>query len=118
MQNIVTVRTQKCELHLVLTFINNKNFNNVDGIALLLHEGLTPEQVHVYAFVVSFASDILEACVRSAAYVSCKRGTAAFAAARRAAAPCCCGAGRAAIDRYVLSVGCTAANPPHDTAAG
>ena len=29
MQNIVTVRTQKCELHLVLNFINNKNFNNV-----------------------------------------------------------------------------------------
>ena len=53
-----------------------------DGIALLLHEGLTPEQVHVYAFVVSFASDILEACVRSASYVSCKRGTARI---------CCCG---------------------------
>ena len=41
----------------------------------------------------------------------------AFAAARRAAAPSCCGAGRAAIDRYVLPVGCTAENPPHDTAA-
>jgi len=29
----------------------------------------------------------------------------AFAAARRAAAPCCCGAGRAAIDRHLLPTG-------------
>ena len=33
----------------------------------------------------------------SASYVRCK---VALPAARRAAAPCCCGAGRAAIDRY------------------
>jgi len=42
----------------------------------------------------------------------------AFAAARRAAAPCCCGAGRAAIDRYLLPAGPTAANLPHAAAAG
>ena len=42
----------------------------------------------------------------------------AFAAARRAAAPCCCGAGRAAIDQYLLPAGLTAANPPHAAAAG
>ena len=42
----------------------------------------------------------------------------AFAAARRAAAPCCCGAGRAAIDRYLLPAGPTAANPPHAAATG
>ena len=37
----------------------------------------------------------------------------AFAAARRAAAPCCCCVDRAAIDRYLLPAGPTAANPPH-----
>jgi len=42
----------------------------------------------------------------------------AFAAARRAAAPCCCGAGRATIDRYLLSAGRTAANPPRAAPAG
>ena len=42
----------------------------------------------------------------------------AFAAERRAAAPCCCGAGRAAIDRYLLPAGPTAANLPHAAAAG
>jgi len=42
----------------------------------------------------------------------------AFTAARRAAAPRCCGAGRAAIDRYLLPAGPTAANPPHAAAAG
>jgi len=42
----------------------------------------------------------------------------AFAAASRAAAPCWCGAGRAAIDRYLLLAGPTAANPPHAAAAG
>ena len=42
----------------------------------------------------------------------------AFAAARRAAAPCCCGAGRAAIDQYLLPAGPTAASPPHTAAAG
>jgi len=31
-------------------------------------------------------------------------------------APCCCGAGRAAIDRYLLPAGPTAANPPHAAA--
>jgi len=41
----------------------------------------------------------------------------AFSAARRAAVPCCCGAGRAAIDRYLLPAGPTAANPPHAAAA-
>jgi len=40
-----------------------------------------------------------------------------FAAARRAAAPCCCGADRAAIDRYLLPVWLTAANPPYAAAA-
>ena len=30
-----------------------------------------------------------------------------------AAAQCCCGAGRAAIDRYLLLTGPSAANPPH-----
>jgi len=40
----------------------------------------------------------------------------AFAAVRRAA-PCCCGAGRAAIDRYLLPAGHSAANPPHAAAA-
>jgi len=33
------------------------------------------------------------------------------------AAPCCCGAGRAAIDRCLLLAGPTAANPPHAAAA-
>jgi len=37
----------------------------------------------------------------------------AFAATRRAAAPCCCGAGRSAIDRYLLPAGPRAANPSH-----
>jgi len=32
--------------------------------------------------------------------------------------PCCCGAGRAAIDRYLLPAVPTAANPPHAAAAG
>ena len=32
--------------------------------------------------------------------------------------PCCCGAGRAAIDRQLLAAGLTAANPPHIAAAG
>jgi len=32
--------------------------------------------------------------------------------------PCCCGAGRAAIDRQLLAAGLTAANPPHVAAAG
>ena len=41
----------------------------------------------------------------------------AFAAARRAAAPCCCGTGRAAVDRYRPPAGPTAANPPHASAA-
>jgi len=41
-----------------------------------------------------------------------------FAAACRAVAPCCCDASHAAIDRYLLPTGPTAANPPHDTAAG
>ena len=40
-----------------------------------------------------------------------------FAAVRRAAAPCCCGACRAAIDRYLLPTGPTAANPPYAAAA-
>jgi len=34
-----------------------------------------------------------------------------------AAAPCCCGAGRAAIDRYHLPAGPKAANPLHAAAA-
>ena len=38
----------------------------------------------------------------------------AFAATRRNAALCCCGAGRAAIDRYLLPAGPTAANPQTD----
>ena len=44
----------------------------------------------------------------------------AFAAACRTAALCCCrcGAGRAAIDRYLLPAGPIAANPPHAAAAG
>ena len=46
--------------------------------------------------------------------VSCKRGTARICCC----APCCCGAGRAAIDRYILPAGPTAANPPHDAATG
>jgi len=37
----------------------------------------------------------------------------AFAAARRAAARLLLTAGRAAIDRYLLAAGPTAANPPH-----
>ena len=45
-------------------------------------------------------------CVCSASYVSCKRGTACI---------CCCGVvaaeRRAAIDRYILPVGRSAANP-------
>ena len=42
----------------------------------------------------------------------------AFAAVRHSAAPCCCGAGRAAIDQYLLSAGPTAANPLNAVAAG
>ena len=42
----------------------------------------------------------------------------AYAADRRAAAaPLLLGAGRAAIDRYLLPAGRTAANPPHAAAA-
>jgi len=36
----------------------------------------------------------------------------AFAAVRRAASSCCCGAGRAAISRYILPSGPTAADLP------
>ena len=43
---------------------------------------------------------------------------ASAAVRRRAAAPRCCGTGRAAIDRYLLAAGPTAANPPHAAAAG
>jgi len=50
----------------------------------------------------------------SASYVSCKRDTARICCC----VPCCCGAGRAAIDRYLLPAGPTAANPPHAAAAG
>ena len=42
----------------------------------------------------------------------------AFAATCHAAVPCCCGAGRAAYDRYLLPAGPTAANPSHAAAAG
>ena len=42
----------------------------------------------------------------------------AFAAERRAATACCCGVGRAAIDRYLFHAGPTAANSPHVAAAG
>jgi len=42
----------------------------------------------------------------------------AFADARGAAAPDCGAADRAAIDRYLLPAGPTAANPPHAAAAG
>ena len=42
----------------------------------------------------------------------------ASAATCRAVAPCCYGTDRAAIDRYLLPAGPTAANPPHAAAAG
>jgi len=42
----------------------------------------------------------------------------AFAAGRRAATPLPLSAGRAAIDRYLLSAGLTAANPQQRRAAG
>ena len=42
----------------------------------------------------------------------------AIAAERRSTVPCCCGARRAAIDRYVLPAEPTAANPLHAAAAG
>jgi len=42
----------------------------------------------------------------------------AFDAERRAAAPLLLGAGRAAIDRYLLPAGRTAANPQQRSAAG
>jgi len=51
-------------------------------------------------------------------YVSGEVALPAFSAARRAVATCCCGAGRATIDRYLLPAGLTAANPPHAAAAG
>jgi len=38
--------------------------------------------------------------------------------ASAAVAPCCCGAGRVAIDRYLLPAGPTAANPLHAAAVG
>jgi len=41
-----------------------------------------------------------------------------FAAVRRAAAPGFCGAGRAAINRYLLPTSPTAANLLHSAAAG
>jgi len=41
-----------------------------------------------------------------------------FAAARRAAVPCCCGTSRAAINRYFLPTGPTAANPLRAATAG
>jgi len=42
----------------------------------------------------------------------------AIAAERRSTVPCCCGARRAAIDRYLLPAEPTAANPLHAAAAG
>jgi len=40
------------------------------------------------------------------------------AVAHIAAAPCCCGAGHAAIDRYLLPAGLTVTNMPHAAEAG
>jgi len=69
---------------------------------------------HHAALVVMFCGLNKYFCLCSASYVSCKHSTARICCC----VPCCglvllqhC-AGRAAIDRYLLSAGPTAANPP------
>jgi len=61
--------------------------------------------------IIPITKSIKQVCVQ---LPTCAENVAlpAFAAARRAAAPCCCDAGRAAIDRYLLPAGPTAANLP------
>ena len=54
----------------------------------------------------------------SAAYVSCKRGTTRICWCAPCCVPYCCGARRAAIDRYLVPARPTAANSPHAAVAG
>jgi len=50
---------------------------------------------------------VIQVCVQLSKSAVNVAQPALFAAARRAAAQCCCGAGRAAIDRYLLPAGQT-----------